>query len=71
MSLLFVNTNRSVGTIHRNLYGQFAEHLGHCIYGGGGQSGWQFVCRCYRCAANVTYPGGLTRKSNTDSTIQD
>ncbi|UYJ34182.1 MAG: hypothetical protein OGM67_11395 [Oscillospiraceae bacterium] len=34
MSLLFVNTNRSVGTIHRNLYGQFAEHLGHCIYGG-------------------------------------
>lgn len=35
MSLLFVNTNRSVGTIHRNLYGQFAEHLGHCIYGGG------------------------------------
>lgn len=34
MSLLFVNTNRSVGTIHRNLYGQFVEHLGHCIYGG-------------------------------------
>jgi alpha-L-arabinofuranosidase len=31
-----------VGTIHRNVYGHFAEHLGACIYGGcwlGGEAG--------------------------------
>ena len=32
--LIFVNGNRSKGTINKNIYGQFAEHLGHCIYGG-------------------------------------
>ena len=34
MSYLFVNANRSAGTINKNIYGQFSEHLGRCIYGG-------------------------------------
>ena len=34
MSYIFVNANRSVGAIHKNIYGQFSEHLGRCIYGG-------------------------------------
>ena len=32
--LIFMNGNRSVGTINKNIYGHFAEHLGRCIYGG-------------------------------------
>ena len=32
--LIFINGNRSVGTINKNIYGHFAEHLGRCIYGG-------------------------------------
>lgn len=31
---LFVNPNRKYSTINPNIYGHFAEHLGHCIYGG-------------------------------------
>lgn len=41
MSKVIVNANRSKGAINRNIYGQFSEHLGRCIYGGvyvGGQS---------------------------------
>ena len=34
MSFLFINSNQSVGTINKNIYGQFSEHLGRCIYGG-------------------------------------
>ena len=34
MSFLFINANQSVGTINKNIYGQFSEHLGRCIYGG-------------------------------------
>lgn len=34
MSYVLVNANRSVGTIHKNIYGQFSEHLGRCIYQG-------------------------------------
>lgn len=34
MSTIFVNANRSAGTINKNIYGQFSEHLGRCIYGG-------------------------------------
>jgi alpha-N-arabinofuranosidase len=37
-----VSLAEPVGTIHRNLYGHFAEHLGACIYGGcwlGGDAG--------------------------------
>ena len=34
MSYLILNANRSVGTIHKNIYGQFSEHLGRCIYQG-------------------------------------
>ena len=34
MAKVFVNGNRSKGTINRNIYGQFSEHLGRCIYGG-------------------------------------
>ena len=32
--MIFINGNRSVGTINKNIYGHFAEHLGRCIYGG-------------------------------------
>ena len=32
--LIFINGNRSIGTINKNIYGHFAEHLGRCIYGG-------------------------------------
>ncbi|GGI99932.1 intracellular exo-alpha-L-arabinofuranosidase 2 [Alicyclobacillus cellulosilyticus] len=31
---LIVDTARPKGTIHRYIYGHFAEHLGRCIYGG-------------------------------------
>ncbi len=34
MAKMIVNAGRSRGTIHRNIYGHFAEHLGRCIYGG-------------------------------------
>ena len=34
MAYLFVNAARSAGTINKNIYGQFSEHLGRCIYGG-------------------------------------
>ena len=34
MACIFVNANRSVGTINPNIYGQFSEHLGRCIYQG-------------------------------------
>lgn len=34
MAQIFINGNRSAGTINKNIYGQFAEHLGRCIYGG-------------------------------------
>ena len=28
MPHIFINTNRSLGTIDPNIYGQFSEHLG-------------------------------------------
>jgi len=34
MAKVTVNTRRSVGTVNRNLFGHFSEHLGRCIYGG-------------------------------------
>jgi alpha-N-arabinofuranosidase len=34
MSKAVINANRSKGVINRNIYGQFAEHLGRCIYNG-------------------------------------
>ncbi len=34
MSVIVVNPKRSVGTINRNIYGHFSEHLGRCIYDG-------------------------------------
>lgn len=34
MSRITINPNRSVGTINKNIYGHFSEHLGRCIYGG-------------------------------------
>ena len=42
MARAIINGSRSKGTINRNLYGHFSEHLGRCIYDGlyvGGQSG--------------------------------
>ena len=34
MAHIVVNTKKSKGTINKNIYGQFAEHLGRCIYEG-------------------------------------
>ncbi len=34
MSLVVINGKRSKGEINKNIYGQFAEHLGRCIYEG-------------------------------------
>src|SRR5204863_2107334 len=31
---LVIRADQPKGTINRNIYGQFAEHLGHLIYGG-------------------------------------
>lgn len=30
----YINPNIKKGTIHKDIYGHFAEHLGRCIYGG-------------------------------------
>jgi len=29
-----INTDNIAGIINKNIYGQFSEHLGNCIYGG-------------------------------------
>ncbi len=29
-----IDPERQIGQIDRNIYGNFAEHLGRCIYGG-------------------------------------
>jgi alpha-L-arabinofuranosidase len=34
MANITVNARRPVGTINRNLFGHFSEHLGRCVYGG-------------------------------------
>ena len=34
MAHIVVNTKKSKGKINKNIYGQFAEHLGRCIYEG-------------------------------------
>lgn len=34
MAILTINADQPQHTINRNLYGQFAEHLGRCIYEG-------------------------------------
>ena len=34
MTEVKINTKRKLGVIDRNIYGQFAEHLGRCIYEG-------------------------------------
>ncbi len=34
MTKITISRERSAGTISRYIYGHFAEHLGHCIYGG-------------------------------------
>lgn len=34
MSKAIINGNRSKGTINKNIYGHFSEHLGRCIYDG-------------------------------------
>jgi alpha-N-arabinofuranosidase len=31
---LVLHADEATNTINRNIYGQFSEHLGHCIYGG-------------------------------------
>ena len=34
VNTLVIHADRGTDTISRNIYGQFAEHLGHCIYDG-------------------------------------
>ena len=34
MQRITISPERSAGTINRNIYGHFSEHLGRCIYGG-------------------------------------
>ena len=34
MNHIIVNGNVSKGTINKNIYGQFTEHLGRCVYEG-------------------------------------
>ena len=34
MARISISRDQSAGTISRYIYGHFAEHLGHCIYGG-------------------------------------
>ncbi len=34
MAKLYVNPNRKLGLIHKEIYGHFSEHLGRCIYEG-------------------------------------
>lgn len=34
MTVITLNPERSRGTIHKNIYGHFSEHLGRCIYQG-------------------------------------
>lgn len=34
MSKIIINTDIKKGKINKNIYGNFAEHLGRCIYGG-------------------------------------
>jgi alpha-L-arabinofuranosidase len=34
MTQIKINTQQTAGTINRNIYGHFAEHLGRCIYEG-------------------------------------
>ena len=34
MAVITLNAGRSKGTIHKNIYGHFSEHLGRCIYQG-------------------------------------
>ena len=34
MARAIINANRSKGTINRNVYGHFSEHLGRCVYDG-------------------------------------
>ena len=29
-----IDTNRVIGEVHPHIFGNFAEHLGRCIYGG-------------------------------------
>ena len=33
-NMLVLNADKGKDTINKNIYGHFAEHLGHCIYGG-------------------------------------
>ena len=34
MALISIDPRRTIGAVERNLFGNFAEHLGRCIYGG-------------------------------------
>lgn len=34
MNTIQLNAKRSKGTINKNIYGHFSEHLGRCIYDG-------------------------------------
>ncbi len=34
MAVIFIDPRRRIGAVDRNIFGNFAEHLGRCIYGG-------------------------------------
>jgi len=34
MEKYLINPNQKLGTINKNIYGHFSEHLGRCIYEG-------------------------------------
>ena len=33
-ALISIDVNRTIGEVDKNLYGNFVEHLGRCVYGG-------------------------------------
>ena len=45
MANLFINADISPGTINKNIYGHFSEHLGRCIYGAYGSEGSPILIR--------------------------
>ncbi|MBC7850047.1 MAG: hypothetical protein H7Y31_09925 [Chitinophagaceae bacterium] len=55
-----IDADRKVGEIDKNLYGNFTEHLGRCIYGGIYEPGSsQADANGFRKdVTNVRYPGG-------------
>ena len=58
-----IDTERMIGDIHKHIYGNFAEHLGRCIYGGIYDPG-----RCARSTARRNRAGSMRRARFQDDT---